>query len=95
MQKKIIRSYKKSTQTSFNSAIAFMSLIRSRLDIQTSCLQRKSPDASHQGFFVDSPKKACFLKGWKQKNPSPRAAWQGFFVVKHPSEDHDPPAGGE
>ena len=33
MQKKIIRSYKKSAQTSFNSATVFISLISSKLDI--------------------------------------------------------------
>ncbi|MGD0340454.1 MAG: hypothetical protein ABSA76_01925 [Bacteroidales bacterium] len=37
-------------------------------------LQRKSLDAKQQGFIVDSPKKACFLKGWKQKNPWQRAS---------------------
>ena len=44
----------------------------------------QKPWRKAQGFFVYSPKKACFLKGWEQKNLSRVKRGRAFDLLCSP-----------
>ncbi len=61
--------------------ILAMSLIKLWLDISNLLSTKKKPGAKAPGFFVDGAKKACFLKGQKQKNRCHAIAWLAFSLL--------------
>ena len=66
-----------------------MSLSKSRLDISSLSATRKKPGTKYPAFLFSDSSRACSCKRIKTKKPKLCTAQRGFFLVKHPPEDHE------